>query len=280
MKRRASHGFSRPEKKAKTGNLPLEDDSSDIETKESAELDALLKATKKSRKQVRAVTANDEGAVPRGVVYLGHIPYGFTEKAMRGFFSQFGTVTRCRLRVNKKGKSKHYGFVEFEDFVIAQIVADTMDKYMMFERVLECKVIPPEEVHPMMFKKQNIDRRRRRLAPEDQERAEQHYLRLKSLPAVDAEQNLKLKSLGIDYEWTTKVPALPGSPSGSSDEEDQMEEEIEEVPIKQTKQTPSPSKKSTPPKNKQEQISSETLETVQKISASRETGKMKKKGKK
>ena len=38
----------------------------------------------------------------RGVVYLGRIPYGFFEKELRGYFSQFGKVTRLRLSRNKK----------------------------------------------------------------------------------------------------------------------------------------------------------------------------------
>eukprot|EP00965_Chrysotila_dentata_P070970 2345471-Pleurochrysis_carterae.AAC.5 len=36
------------------------------------------------------------------VLYLGHIPHGFYEEQMRGFFSQFGTVTRLRLARNSK----------------------------------------------------------------------------------------------------------------------------------------------------------------------------------
>lgn len=36
------------------------------------------------------------------VIYLGHIPHGFYEKQMQGFFSQFGDVTRLRLCRSKK----------------------------------------------------------------------------------------------------------------------------------------------------------------------------------
>ena len=41
------------------------------------------------------------------VVYLGHIPHGFYEEQMKGFFSQFGTVTRLRLARNRKAGPKH-----------------------------------------------------------------------------------------------------------------------------------------------------------------------------
>lgn len=36
------------------------------------------------------------------VIYLGHIPHGFYEKQMQGFFSQFGEVSRLRLSRSKK----------------------------------------------------------------------------------------------------------------------------------------------------------------------------------
>ncbi len=38
----------------------------------------------------------------RGTVYLGHIPHGFYEKEMKGYFSQFGKVTRLKLFKSKK----------------------------------------------------------------------------------------------------------------------------------------------------------------------------------
>ena len=40
--------------------------------------------------------------VDAGVVYMGHIPHGFYEEEMRGFFSQFGELTRLRLARNPK----------------------------------------------------------------------------------------------------------------------------------------------------------------------------------
>jgi hypothetical protein len=46
------------------------------------------------------------------VVYLGHIPYGFFEEQMRGFFSQFGTVGRLRLSRSPKTANPR-GCVQF-----------------------------------------------------------------------------------------------------------------------------------------------------------------------
>lgn len=71
---------------------------------------------------------------------------------MKAYFSQFGTVTRLRVSRNKKtGASKHYAFVEFASAEVADIVAKTMDKYLMFGHILQCRVIPPEQVHASLF---------------------------------------------------------------------------------------------------------------------------------
>jgi len=39
----------------------------------------------------------EETSFKKGVIYIGHIPHGFYEQELRGFFSQFGTVTRVKL---------------------------------------------------------------------------------------------------------------------------------------------------------------------------------------
>ena len=43
----------------------------------------------------------DDDLTP-GVIYLGHIPHGFYEDEIRGFFSQFGTINKVRLSRSKK----------------------------------------------------------------------------------------------------------------------------------------------------------------------------------
>lgn len=75
---------------------------------------------------------------------------------MKKYFSQFGKVTRLRLSRNKKtGASKHYAFVEFASAEVADIVARTMDNYLMFGHILKCKLIPAEQVHADLFKGAN-----------------------------------------------------------------------------------------------------------------------------
>ena len=38
----------------------------------------------------------------KGFVYVGHIPRGFYEKQMKGYFSQFGKINKLRLSRSKR----------------------------------------------------------------------------------------------------------------------------------------------------------------------------------
>ncbi|KAF5382201.1 hypothetical protein D9615_004254 [Tricholomella constricta] len=136
----------------------------------------------------------------RGVLFLGRIPHGFYEDQMRGYFSQFGTVTRT-------GRSKHYGFLEFDSSSVAQIVADTMDNYLLMGHILRCKVIPKDEVHPELWVGAN---RKWRAVPHDRvtrvehnkPRTEDQQVRAnKRLIKRQNERKRKLADAGIKYDF-------------------------------------------------------------------------------
>ncbi|EPY50088.1 TA8 protein [Schizosaccharomyces cryophilus OY26] len=77
----------------------------------------------------------------------------FQRRRLKGYFSQFGTVLRLRLSRSKKtGNSKHYAFIEFESLDVANVVAETMHNYLLYGRLLQCKVIPADQIHEEMFK--------------------------------------------------------------------------------------------------------------------------------
>lgn len=160
---------------------------------------------------------------PRGVVYIGHLPNGFFEPQMRQFLQQFGTVTRLRLsRSKKNARSKGYAFVEFDDEDVAQIVADTMDKYLLFGRQLVAKILPAEKRHPALFRgagkvMQPTDRKKRALQRlqhnkkrgDDSADADD---KASSTPAVTSRQQSRrlkkeqrkrgvLAGMGIDYDF-------------------------------------------------------------------------------
>ncbi|KAI0843441.1 hypothetical protein F5Y06DRAFT_254943 [Hypoxylon sp. FL0890] len=91
-----------------------------------------------------------------GVVYIGRLPHGFYEHEMRSYFSQFGKIERLRMSRNKKtGASKHFAFIEFASAPVAEIVAKTMDNYLLFGRILKVKVVPKSQIHENLWKGSN-----------------------------------------------------------------------------------------------------------------------------
>ena len=126
---------------------------SDSGFKQGQKIPRLPKAETTAKKLEDVKVGADEGP---GVVYVGRIPHGFYEHEMREYFSQFGDISRLRLsRSRKSGASRHYAFVEFTSMGVAKIVADTMDNYLMFGRILKCKVIAKEQVHESLWKGAN-----------------------------------------------------------------------------------------------------------------------------
>jgi len=127
---------------------------------------------------------------------------------MRGYFSQFGTITRIRLSRNKKtGRSKHYGFVEFDSSSVAQIVADTMDNYLLMGHILRCKVIPKDKVHPELWVGANrkwraVPRNRLTRVEHNKPRTEEEQARAaKRLIKRQNQRKRKLADAGIKYDF-------------------------------------------------------------------------------
>ena len=49
------------------------------------------------------------------------------------------------------GRSKHYAFIEFDSARVAEIVAETMDNYLLMGHILKCRIVPKSEVHPELW---------------------------------------------------------------------------------------------------------------------------------
>nr|AAL76994.1 RNA binding protein [Elaeis oleifera] len=153
------------------------------------------------------------------VLYIGHIPHGFYEEQMQGFFQQFGKIKRLRISRNRKtGKSKHYGFLEFENPEVAKVVADEMNNYLLFEHNLQLSLIPPERVHPKLVKGVN-----RRFKPVDwkaiarkqhnKERTlEEHQRMVKGILKRNEKRHKRIKAAGIDYECPDFVGDIQAGP--------------------------------------------------------------------
>uniref|UniRef100_A0A8C8DR17 RRM domain-containing protein n=1 Tax=Oryzias sinensis TaxID=183150 RepID=A0A8C8DR17_9TELE len=87
----------------------------------------------------RLLCISGNALVP-GVVYVGHLPLGLFEPQLKSYFEQFGSVQRLRLSRSKKtGGSKGFAFVEFECEEVAKIVAETMNNYLMGEKLIKCE---------------------------------------------------------------------------------------------------------------------------------------------
>jgi nucleolar protein 15 len=124
------------------------------------------------------------------------------------YFTQFGKVSKIRISRNKKtGKSKHYGFLEFQNPGVAKVVADAMDGYMFFGQKLQSRVMNRNEVHPEIFKGANrvfkkvpwkkleVERHNKEV---DEEVAAK---RTKTAEKRDKARKDRIKDAGIDYEF-------------------------------------------------------------------------------
>ncbi|MED6196148.1 hypothetical protein PIB30_044648 [Stylosanthes scabra] len=148
------------------------------------------------------------------VLYIGRIPHGFYEKEMEGFFGQFGNIKRLRIARNKKtGKSRHFGFVEFQSPEVAKVVAETMHNYLLFEHLLQVHLIPAEEVHPQLWrgfshKHRPVDSVQVERVRHDKERTLEEYNKLVGkIMKRDNKRRKRMEAAGIDYE----CPAIVGN---------------------------------------------------------------------
>lgn len=153
------------------------------------------------------------------VLYIGRVPHGFYENEMEGFFKQFGTIKRLRIARNKKtGKSKHFGFIEFESPEVAKIVSETMDNYLLFEHVLQVRLVPPERVHPKLWKGVNrwyqpLDWVKIERKNQNKERTlEEHKKLVEGIKKRDRKRRRKIEAAGIDYECPEIVGYVESAP--------------------------------------------------------------------
>jgi len=182
-----------------------------------------------------------EPEVPRGVIFLGHIPRGFAEPQMMRFFKQFGFVTRLRLsRSKKNAKPKGCAFIEFEDEEVAKIVANTMNNYLLFGRKLNCHFMERAKVHPALFKDW-----KRRMRNFEKTRQRQYAATFNERPKVEVDGELvpqwterqvkkvafrkdklgsKLAALGVEYDLDEVYgPGEAGAKAGAKAKADGSE---------------------------------------------------------
>mmetsp|Transcript_38641 Transcript_38641/g.84034 ORF Transcript_38641/g.84034 Transcript_38641/m.84034 type:complete len:218 (-) Transcript_38641:124-777(-) len=200
-----------PKRTAKTDAVDARAADTPPEQSEKTEVVPQKKSARRSSRLAKKHNAKvDMKAPPKpgAVLYIGHIPHGFYEEEMRGFFSQFGEVTRVRLSRSKKtAKSKHYAFVEFQYPQVAEIAAEAMNNYLMHGKILKVHLVPDSGLHDEMFHGANrkftkvpkgkVEREKR-----DKERTPaQQKARLSKLVKRDEARSKKIAEMGIEYEF-------------------------------------------------------------------------------
>ena len=170
--------------------------------------DASVRQRLEKAKSKKRLAPNDEEPEETGVVYVGRLPHGFFEDQLRAYFSQFGDIKRLRLSRNKNtGRSKHYGFMEFESPDVAEIVVDTMNNYLLDGHLLQLAMIPSKEVDPNLWIGANrkfrrvpmdrVERKRRSKSRSAEQRAEVN----RKLMQRQKKRRAALARAGIKYDF-------------------------------------------------------------------------------
>eukprot|EP01040_Poterioochromonas_malhamensis_P019295 gene19295-22760_t len=163
------------------------------------------------------------------IVYLGHIPRGFEEEEIEGFFSQFGEVKRIKVFRNVKTNNiRGYAFIEFQSPEVAEVAAEAIDGYFLNDRKLVCHVIPREKIHRGMFARPEVtllndlllaydvdlddDEEDDSEIPAEQFTPESAERKLKQYQEQQQKKQDKLKKLGYDFE----LPSLNVNPPSVS----------------------------------------------------------------
>ena len=263
-KRAAENGADASAKKAKKAPKNVGDDIIKLESDSEGDgipVPVAKKAAKKEaarlRKKIAGAFGREKDERPK-VLYIGHVPHGFYEEQMRGYFSQFGEVTRLRLSRNKKtGKSKHYAFVEFKHPEVAQIVAESMNGYLLFESVLKVRTMTEAECHPEMWKGANrkfkqVPWQKKAADVHDRERtAEEQKKRTSALKSKERQRRKKIAASGIEYDF----PGYAGGDAGVDDAQETKKPAVKKTPAKRAaaaKEKATPAKKARTPVKKAE----------------------------
>jgi len=170
------------------------------EVVEKKEADTAVEMTES---RLRFIEKQKDLGETRGVIYIGHLPHGFYEEQLRKYFAQFGEVTRVRVsRSRKTGGSRGYAFVEFLHDSVAKVAAESMNNYLMFERILKCHVVPKEKVHHDMFSPRFPFPLNREITKTflNMERTEARVLKNQKLRMERLQKQMEaLKDMGITY---------------------------------------------------------------------------------
>ncbi|MFA6250323.1 MAG: RNA-binding protein [Candidatus Shapirobacteria bacterium] len=91
-------------------------------------------------------------------LFVGNIPYTMTDDQLTGIFSQYGKVVSANIVKDKySGRSKGYGFVEFENEEEAMKAVETLNGSDQGGRNIVVKEALPRTEQPVENQSQRAD---------------------------------------------------------------------------------------------------------------------------
>ena len=188
-----------------------------LENKEELEIESskeeeesIEEEEKNIKKNKKREIQNEEGISSNpstGVIYVGHLPWGFLDDNLKKYFSQFGNITRIiSPKSSKTGRSVGYAFIEFEDEETARIAAKTMNNYILFEKILKCSFVEDKKKYDRIFlkwKKKFEFKERYKIQCEKMKKKNKEEIKTMIQGLLDREEQRreKMKELGIKYEY-------------------------------------------------------------------------------
>ena len=182
----------------------------ELEIESSKEEETIKEEEKNIKKNKKREIQNEEGISSNpstGVIYVGHLPWGFLDDNLKKYFSQFGNITRIiSPKSSKTGRSVGYAFIEFEDEETARIAAKTMNNYILFEKILKCSYVEDKKKYDRIFlkwKKKFEFKERYKIQCEKMKKKNKEEIKTMIQGLLDREEQRreKKKELGIKYEY-------------------------------------------------------------------------------
>ena len=182
----------------------------ELEIESSKEEESIKEEEKNIKKNTKREIQNEEGISSNpstGVIYVGHLPWGFLDDNLKKYFSQFGNITRIiSPKSSKTGRSVGYAFIEFEDEETARIAAKTMNNYILFEKILKCSFVEDKKKYDRIFlkwKKKFEFKERYKIQCEKMKKKNKEEIKTMIQGLLDREEQRreKMKELGIKYEY-------------------------------------------------------------------------------
>lgn len=188
-------------KKVVSDNKLKSQDTSNVVDKKSQ----VKKENNRSKKLEKLVEAMTEPKEKFHILYVSHLPWGTDETFVKKYFEQFGTINRYYLpRSKNTGRIKGYCFIEFDNNETCKIAAQTMNNYILFEKILKCQVIEDSSRfngnwrnHYKYLNKYKVFVEKRNSKKTVSELKERVNLYLKK----EEDKRKKLEELGIKYDF-------------------------------------------------------------------------------